>query len=630
VLLSRISKIFKKPYFSLSTIFISWAVLASTLLLSISEKCFGATYYVATNGNDQNSGSLSSPWRTIETSIAKLRPGDTLYLRGGTYYESQIAINVSGTPSNRILIKNYQSEVPVIDGGFRDFRRTSNKHWEVYDSSKSIYRSVRTYHNAMGVHGYFGRQDGNYRLVSYRRYNDLSANNEDYTNVGDIYIGPGIFWNSTDERIYIRLKPSSQAISMGYNIPSNMDPRSVVMYIFPCHEVITFGERCSYVDMVGINLRYQNNALEFRTGSHHISITNSSITCGRAAVYIHDNVHDLVFDGISVNDNVPPWIAYSDVKIGNCPGGSFQGGPLNFQNLANNIEVRNCLFRKTWDGIVAGNAFNLHIHHNTFEGTRDDVVQLGSACYDIEINHNKMLFVSKGPSRHGTGSSLKPGTKYIHHNIIDCSKSMLGGRNDPNNLLNRKYHGPNGDGMVWARPFSRHEGNDYRTADPWKIYNNTIVFGKELNSAGAGHEYTERSFYPNNPQEVYNNIIIQTMDHWLARGVRVSDGSQIHDGNIYYRQFANPRNYFLRLWEDGNSTSNFRGLSEFSASQCFTDSKEYYSRGFEDAGVEADPHLDGNYYPDPNGPAADGAVPLPTDWPGQDYGDYRGALPPLN
>ncbi|MCE7910180.1 MAG: hypothetical protein DYG84_00330, partial [Candidatus Brocadia sp. AMX3] len=60
------------------------------------------------------------------------------------------------------------------------------------------------------------------------------------------------------------------------------------------------------------------------------------------------------------------------------------------------------------------------------------------------------------------------------------------------------------------------------------------------------------------------------------------------------------------------------------------DSKEYYSRGFEDAGVEADPHLDGNYYPDPNGPAADGAVPLPTDWPGQDYGDYRGALPPLN
>ncbi|MCE7913047.1 MAG: hypothetical protein DYG84_15230, partial [Candidatus Brocadia sp. AMX3] len=229
MLLSRISKIFKKPYFSLSTIFISWAVLASTLLL---------------------------------------RPGDTLYLRGGTYYESQIAINVSGTPSNRILIQNYSNEVPTIDGGYMEFREILNSDWELYDSTRGIYRSVRTYSNAVSVDGYFGSQNGNYRLVPYARYSNLSSSNENYTRSGSIYIGPGIFWNSTNERIYIRLKPSSQAISMGYNIPSNMDPRSVVMYIFPCHQVITFGNGCSYVDMVGINLRYQNNALEFRTGSH--------------------------------------------------------------------------------------------------------------------------------------------------------------------------------------------------------------------------------------------------------------------------------------------------------------------------------------------------------------------------
>lgn len=592
----------------------------------------GNTYYIdPDNGTDAASGDLSHPWKTIRNGITQLQSGDTLYLRNGVYYESQIVINIQGTDSNRITIKNYPNEAPVIDGGYGEFRTIPNSHWELHDSVKNIYRSVNTYSKATDVYGFFGNENGNYRLVSYKRYEDLSADNENVTDAGGIYIGSGIFWNCLDRKIYVRLQRSRQEVSMGYTVPSKADPHSTELYIFPGHEIITFGEKCAYINIEGVALRYQNNALEYSPGSHHIVIKNSTIKGGRTPIIIRDGAHHLTFDSLKIEGHIPPWIAFSDVKINTKAGHSFQGPAINIQGSANNVEVMNCAIENTWDGIdVPHQSFNLHIHDNVFSGVRDDVIQLGSGCYEVEINDNKMIFVSKGISRHGSGSPLKPGTKYIHHNVIDCSKSMLGGRNDPENLLKGKYRGPNNDGMVWARPFGSHEGKGYGDGDPWKIYNNTIIFGKELNEHGAGHEYTLQYFYRACPQEVYNNIFIQTMDHWLARGSRLDDGSQIYDGNIYFRTITNGRNCFFRDWGrkgKGNS-KDFKNLAEFKSSQYFHITQRYYSPGWENSGTEANPLLDDKYRPDPNGPAAKGAIPLPKSWPSRARGKYRGALPP--
>ena len=46
-----------------------------------------ATYYVAIAGSDSNSGSQSSPFRTVKKGISILKPGDKLYIRGGNYGE---------------------------------------------------------------------------------------------------------------------------------------------------------------------------------------------------------------------------------------------------------------------------------------------------------------------------------------------------------------------------------------------------------------------------------------------------------------------------------------------------------------------------------------------------------------
>jgi hypothetical protein len=74
------------------------------------------TYYVATNGNDTNSGSISAPFATFGN--LQLAPGATIYVRGGTYNQNMY-IHDSGTPTSPITISSYKNETPIIDGGYK-------------------------------------------------------------------------------------------------------------------------------------------------------------------------------------------------------------------------------------------------------------------------------------------------------------------------------------------------------------------------------------------------------------------------------------------------------------------------------------------------------------------------------
>ena len=77
----------------------------------------GRTFYVATNGSDSSSGTISSPWRSFHASLRKLRAGDTLYVRGGSYtFRGVNYTSLAGTATNRILISAYPGERPVFTG----------------------------------------------------------------------------------------------------------------------------------------------------------------------------------------------------------------------------------------------------------------------------------------------------------------------------------------------------------------------------------------------------------------------------------------------------------------------------------------------------------------------------------
>lgn len=74
-----------------------------------------SVYYVATNGNDSNPGTLDRPFRTIQRGASVAQAGSTVYIRGGIYKE-QVTISNSGTASAPIRIVAYPGETPVIDG----------------------------------------------------------------------------------------------------------------------------------------------------------------------------------------------------------------------------------------------------------------------------------------------------------------------------------------------------------------------------------------------------------------------------------------------------------------------------------------------------------------------------------
>lgn len=74
------------------------------------------TYYVSLLGSDSNSGTISKPFRTFARAVKPLKPGDTLYIRGGlwtTQLDLQ-ANNTSGTSSAWIKIAGYPGEVVTI------------------------------------------------------------------------------------------------------------------------------------------------------------------------------------------------------------------------------------------------------------------------------------------------------------------------------------------------------------------------------------------------------------------------------------------------------------------------------------------------------------------------------------
>ena len=72
-------------------------VVAAMFLFAVHAE--GATYYVSTSGNDANPGSQTQAFRTIRKGLSVLGPGDTLYVRGGTYTEQlfEVYFGSSGT-----------------------------------------------------------------------------------------------------------------------------------------------------------------------------------------------------------------------------------------------------------------------------------------------------------------------------------------------------------------------------------------------------------------------------------------------------------------------------------------------------------------------------------------------------
>lgn len=75
----------------------------SLFTLAVVPSAYPATWYVAPNGFDQNSGTIEAPFRTVQRGIEALEPGDTLRIRPGNYLET-VVIERGGSPGLPVSI----------------------------------------------------------------------------------------------------------------------------------------------------------------------------------------------------------------------------------------------------------------------------------------------------------------------------------------------------------------------------------------------------------------------------------------------------------------------------------------------------------------------------------------------
>jgi hypothetical protein len=100
-------------------------------------------YFVATDGNDLNDGSIDHPFKTISPkATGVVVAGDTIYVRGGTYTYSGSSTAITlqsksgASDANRCYLFGYQNERPLLDfsampDGGSDGLKINGSYWYV-------------------------------------------------------------------------------------------------------------------------------------------------------------------------------------------------------------------------------------------------------------------------------------------------------------------------------------------------------------------------------------------------------------------------------------------------------------------------------------------------------------------
>jgi hypothetical protein len=615
-------------------------------------------FYVSTAGNDANDGSLAAPWRTIGFAVHQLQAGDTLYVRGGRYdNERNITWTCPGTEEAPVTIKNYPGEHPIIDGSLPEFREGSpeapNSAWEPYEvgqyAGKSIYRSVATYPGPVNGTGAHLLEDGVFYLLGALKdisgvppgIDYMASDQHNHDNREARYMGPCVYWHSSDSRLYIRLVPSTAESTHGTpdsnwydpandfsNIAANTDPRQNQLFI--CVAAREFLRPSgSYLIMEGLDIRHYHRTFFYTGDGHYHHYKKLKIYPHRVGFNLRGTNH--IFETIDLRTFGPPWVSRIDTKGHEEPLERLRTAGISCQSNCNNIKVLNC-FIESFDGILMTSSTNhtLIVKHCTFFRCDDDGIQLGSKAYNSEFAYNKVI-TSAGAGHHGTGQADEP-VKWFHHNIYDNTVLRMICRHDP--LLKRSDQ----HGMMGLNIIPTHTGENAGT-DPYKFYNNTIIIRDPYAASLLLGRWGQvpQNYTPEFAHEVLNNILVQ--EYWMkqsvyvTRNARVLDGGEVYDGNCWHTKTDNQMRIWLDARDEENASKIFRRIIDLHADPYWDMTKVHYPPGWEASGTQADPQLDAGYFPQTAGMLEGGSgIPNPVDlsgkgWPGYD-GNYRGAIPP--
>ncbi len=379
----------------------------------------GPAYFVdAGAGDDANDGSKAKPWRTVQHGVRRLKPGDTLYLRGGVYHET-VSLTRSGTAEAPIVIASYPGELVVLDGGLREFRESPATSWEpLKGGAAGEYVSTKAYPHAAdrrvphqflpgaweplwGIEderplalGHFA--DSLVPLHGYRTAADLRATNElqpkDKKAGGEgVYCGPGLWFNRETNRIHVRLAHHTLAGLGDRAYRGETDPRKLPLVV-----AVGFGDDVLRISGVK-HVRVEGLVLRGATGSPMIHVYGSegihldhlTVYGGFPALLVNASkavrVTHSAFRGLAA-----PWSGRAHMKYRGTP--SYQIVLQNNQPVNEDIEFAHCEFTDDHDFAFLRYAKNLRFHHNFVDNFNDDGLEFGPKLrwHTIHIHHNRI------------------------------------------------------------------------------------------------------------------------------------------------------------------------------------------------------------------------------------------------
>ena len=568
-----------------------------------------ARYVDAVKGDDTSDGSQAKPWKTLAHALPKLKPGDTLYLRGGTYYENAKVANV-GTAEKPITVRAFPGELAVIDGGLREFAESPATAWELVEGSKvGEYRSAGLYPKYQGiVTGHF--LDSMNTLHGYRFGNDLRSTNEYWNIKGKveddpvgIYCGPGVWLDPATGRLHCRLAHTKLHHLGEHNYKGETDPRKLPLSIAgPGVSLDLSGAK--FVHVLDLVIRGASRTTLNVEKCQHVRLDGVTVYGGSPAVMLRAS-SDVKLTRSCVRGISAPW--------------SWRGGQKYRGNSAylmtarpedggvGSVEIAYCELTDCHDGPYIGTVRRLRFHHNLVDNFNDDGIYLSGAGVggDLHIFQNyitRCLHCFAFAGKYDLG----PGV-YVARNVIDQRGEVRyqwpTAPDDPQ-FAPEKPGGParvphtgwlNGDhgSPTWEKLYYYHNTLLFR--DP--TFRDQYGFGMARATAGT----TRRAF---------NNVCVQTRG---LPGVLFEPAEN---------DFAADHNLFWSTADGPGFKGDF--FATVRKSKPFEASKKTHAGGWGSHDIFADPKFvkfaawgdpAADYRLSKDSPAVGAGAELPKDWP---------------
>jgi Right handed beta helix region len=384
-------------------------------------------YYVSANGRDDNPGTSSQPWKSINYAVSKNSPvkaGDTILVEPGTYTEL-ITLGKSGDGKLGYITLKANGNVTLqdpdsINGGFRE---------GVIQSSGKGFWDIEGFHIRNTSWAGISLRDANNMIVQNNRTSDTGASG--------IIVMPDSYYSGGEQEVVNKniqvLNNTIERANIRWQGKGSKDGTQESLSLWGVDGFEVANNTLNGGNREGIDIKVGS-----RNGSVHDNVvTGQALVSGTSkgynggpAIYVDGNrassfniniYNNVVFgntaDGITIADENPQQGDVSNIRVynnivyGNGKQGSNGGRGITVTNNVRDVEIVNNTFAKNVQGIYidgrdsAGGfkTSNILVRNNIFANNtyRHGFIKEAN---NLTVNHN--LFSDKFTNLYDSGSGI--------------------------------------------------------------------------------------------------------------------------------------------------------------------------------------------------------------------------------